>query len=151
MRTLYQCEKCKALYEHPQTARDCEASGPGDPIVQVGDLVTAGDNRFSWYDGSALWVAACSQKNEMRQFTLAYVVVAIVQDKDDPHQWCYVIATDAMTDENGYRYGRTYESGHIPMRKIVDPSTELVEDAKRVLDFWRAQPEKLLAHVAPLL
>lgn len=135
MKTLYQCEVCKATYVSKCKALECEAS-TGKPKFEVGDIVFARSG-FRWYDGDKKWISnpgVLEKKNSDHGYEFYFVVTHIDGDPYDRHRVRYHLATDAMTEESGYRTGYTFDNGdHYTPRKIKSPPERIVEASKELI------------------
>lgn len=132
--TQYRCDFCGCLYKRYQDARDCCERG-FHPTVVEGDIVVAGVDRFGWFDGDPKWIAreVEGDSHTGKVFTLYYVVTCVDADERDAHRPRYHLFTKAMTGEQGWESGYTFDEHHVAPRKVEDPPKYVVETSKELL------------------
>jgi hypothetical protein len=139
--TTYRCPICKQGYDTQEGAMHCAEKGTEKPIVEVGDIVL-GAAGFGWYDGDRKWIKNPDVKKHPEHgncfgicctYAFYYVVTAIDTDPRDAHRIRYHLFTKAMSEEEGYNSGYTFNVGHIRPRKVREPPKEVVEDSKDLI------------------
>ena len=153
MKIVYHCDMCNASYDTLAAAEACEKDRPR-PKLKVGDIVH-GKSGWTWFNGDPLWIenhAARGGQPSGHQagglakggkhardlncfgpcctYSFYYVVVKVDYDE---HRCRYWLVTGAMNGKEGHLGGRTYDSGHIAMRKVRRPPPFVVESSKALL------------------
>jgi hypothetical protein len=148
----YKCPICHRIYKSMGDAMDCFEIGIDHPIVEVGDIVFLRSG-FGWFDGDKRWVSnpkvlekhkgvPYEKRHKDRRtncfdscctFQFYHVVTAIDYDPRDSHRTRYHIATKAMKKGNAYRYGFTFNQGHIRPSKVRNPPKFVVKDSKDMI------------------
>jgi hypothetical protein len=146
MKTIveYQCEVCGGRFPTQVQAMACERVG-FKPRHKVGEIVFA-KGGFGWYDGQKNWV---SNPNVSRDrecpsgvgncfddcccFRFYYVITFIDKDERDGHRARYHLMTMAMSGNQGYRAGYTYDTGHESIELVKNPPTLVVEESKTLI------------------
>jgi len=76
MKTLYQCEMCRANYDDAKKALECEAQGVPTNI-KVGDIVKKHDG-YGWSNGLGYWVIhGAGEHNGMKLVNFYWLVIEI--------------------------------------------------------------------------
>lgn len=154
VRTVYECPICKKRYDKQDSAKCCLSKGLPKPKFRVGDVVRLNRQYTGWYDGDKRWIAKCWREGRKGQrgdldfgFDFYFVVVGIETDRHDPHVRTYVLVTEAMTGEGGYRV--LYETHLTPcyahmwgsritcgLKSVARPPKTVRDGAKAVLSWW---------------
>lgn len=143
--TTFECQICGAEFATENEAILCEQQEFA-PKFKAGDIVTVGKG-FGWYDGDKLWVSnpnielrpdVCPNRhgncfNECCTYQFYYVVTYVDCEQRTSHRPRYHLATGAMSGKQGYRYGYTYDWGHIPPKLVANASPELREAGKTLI------------------
>lgn len=132
---MYRCPICGTNYDNLEAAESCIIK-EDPPICEVGDIVEA-KYGFGWYDGNKDWIinpqidpSARHGFGPKESWGFYYVVTAIDNDR---HRTRYHLATLAMTGNDGYHGGYTFNSGH-HRPKIVDTvSASIIESSKSLI------------------
>lgn len=118
----FKCPGCGNEYEQKKQAIDCINSGD-EPIVKVGDIVEL-KYGFGWFDGDSRWVinpdVDTSKHGFGRDCSMGFYYVVTHIDQEN-HRTRYHVATKAMTGEQSYRSGWTYNIGHYTPKVIQAP------------------------------
>jgi len=132
--TQYRCDICGRLYKRYQDAMDCHEQG-FHPTLLEGDIAIAGINRLGWFDGDPKWVAqeVPGDSGTGKLYTLYFVVTRVDGDDRDAHRPRYHLFTKAMTGEQGWQSGWTFNEHHIRPQKVENPPKYVVETSKEVL------------------
>lgn len=138
MKTLYICEGCGRKFNQSEDAALCEGR-TSEPTVKVGDIVLARSG-FGWYGGDVAWISnpkhtPCKSPgtncfDTCCTYSFYYVVTAIDYES---HRVRYHLATMAMSEENDYRYGYTYDQHHCTPEKVENPPADVVEQSKTLI------------------
>ena len=113
----WRCELCGLEYSKVADARECAALG-FNPTLKVGDIVTI-YSTFGWHDGDKAWVyPKRSEWHGKPTMSFYYVVTHVDRDERGGHRPRYHLVTDAMTGNEGYRRGYTFDEGHKTPTKI---------------------------------
>lgn len=138
MITLYMCEGCGRQYNQREDALLCESNKP-EPTVAVGDIVLCRAG-FGWYGGDKAWISnpehtPCRNPGincfgTCCTYSFYYVVTAI--DRHN-HRVRYHLATLAMSETSGYRYGYTYDQHHCAPEKVENPPAIVIEQSKELI------------------
>lgn len=124
------CPICNREYNTMALAEACRDT-PFEPTLKVGDIVTAGGDRFGWFDGDKNWIAETNKGRGLDGKTYAfYYVVTLIDHEEDGHRPRYHLATLAMTEDTGYGSGWTYDIHHLTPRRVENPPVHLLAEAK---------------------
>jgi hypothetical protein len=137
MKIIYQCEDpgCLRKYNNPEDCQACEAQDPGEPVCEMGDIVTCSRSGFGWYDGFKDWVVnpdvvlkvdrenyqGCPRGDgNCFRSCCNYAFYYIITNVDQfGHRWRYHLRTLAM--QRAYSRGHTFIETHCQVQLVKDP------------------------------
>lgn len=125
---VFVCPTCKKEYITKHVAINCMNSNEV-LLANIGDIVECGGQRFGWYDGDKDWIVNINADRIHELFKFYYVVTHIEYIE---HRVKYHLYTMAMSGDNGYRSGYTYNSGHYTP-KLIDAPEIVKEQAKTLI------------------
>lgn len=131
--TIFRCPSCRIEYKNKEDAIKCINSDE-KANFKVGDIIEL-KYGFDWFDGDRRWVINPDVDMSKHGFGpdcsmgFYYVITYIDREK---HRIRYHVYTNAMTGDQGYKSGYTFNTQHYTP-KLIKCSDFIKKDSEKLI------------------